>query len=957
MECSNAGVCDGESGTCSCFDGYTGLACQRLACSNGCSGHGSCITTHQAGLTYGRDTPAGFSPGGDGRGPAYTNWDGHVTTLCACDTGFFGADCSLRMCPKGDDPLTSGQAARALTLTTAGASALGGTLTVSFDGEEFTMSADANAVSGAECKALLEGLPNIEVAACARGAPDAQGGAVYSIELSSFPTLPHQNNIFAHDGNPPLSSFTCDVSAASPAGMTCLFADTTTSNLREYEFCSGRGTCDTATGSCTCYADFSGTACEAAASTVATSADNDVLLLHAQLAGYAGKVLHLKTEREAADAFDLVYAQSNSAATFQMKGNGDTIMHKGGLTISIGGETISAGGLTVNGGGTIATGGLVVAQDGQTIAAGGLQIDGGGVTIASGGGTIDADGLTVADGGATISEDDADAKVLTVSSGAASHSSATNIFEVTAAAEDGTSHNLIAATGNGASIFRVNGLPRTYIDVGGLDVTGGQTIQSGGLLVSAGGATVASPGLVVTGGTTVSTEDLVIDSAKVTGAPSATGDAGALSLQGGEAAAGGGRRGGDLFLLSGYSADSTSGHVSLRTADAGGAGVSGSVDVLTGHASLGDSGRVTLRSGAAASGAGGRILISVGDGDAGGSGGGGGGGGGLSLFSGSTTASGAAGGAVTVTSGAGATSGAVAISSGGSGAASGSVALTSGDGTTAGSGTLTARTGAATTGTSGSAAFGSGATAGSGGGDTGAVSVTSGSSGGGASGALTIGTGIGGGGDAGGITMASGASTGGRGGHILISVGDGGAGAGGELRLVGGKSAGTRGGKVRVEAGDGSSAAGGDVELVPGGGSTEGAIKAFDGAGNVRLQVSGTGVSIMDGGGSEVVTVGSGLSLASGTGTGTAVTINRQAGTVAVPASSLAPNGTETIAVTNALVTTASVIVASVASPCAGGQVAVLQAVPSEGNAAIMVKNVGGAPCSTGYKVAFLTIA
>ena len=28
-ECSNAGLCNRDTGKCECFDGYTGLACQR----------------------------------------------------------------------------------------------------------------------------------------------------------------------------------------------------------------------------------------------------------------------------------------------------------------------------------------------------------------------------------------------------------------------------------------------------------------------------------------------------------------------------------------------------------------------------------------------------------------------------------------------------------------------------------------------------------------------------------------------------------------------------------------------------------------------------------------------------------------------------------------------------------------------------------------------------------------
>ena len=42
MECSNRGTCDMESGACACYDGYSGSACQRQNCPNGCSGQGTC---------------------------------------------------------------------------------------------------------------------------------------------------------------------------------------------------------------------------------------------------------------------------------------------------------------------------------------------------------------------------------------------------------------------------------------------------------------------------------------------------------------------------------------------------------------------------------------------------------------------------------------------------------------------------------------------------------------------------------------------------------------------------------------------------------------------------------------------------------------------------------------------------------------------------------------------------
>jgi len=43
-ECSNVGLCDHDTGKCSCPTGYAGEACQRSTCPNDCSGHGRCLS-------------------------------------------------------------------------------------------------------------------------------------------------------------------------------------------------------------------------------------------------------------------------------------------------------------------------------------------------------------------------------------------------------------------------------------------------------------------------------------------------------------------------------------------------------------------------------------------------------------------------------------------------------------------------------------------------------------------------------------------------------------------------------------------------------------------------------------------------------------------------------------------------------------------------------------------------
>ena len=94
MECSNKGKCDRSTGECQCYDGYDGVACQRASCPgfpNSCSGHGICKTIEQLAAAD--------------NGNVYKLWDLHTTMGCECDKGYSGADCSLRECKYGVDPL------------------------------------------------------------------------------------------------------------------------------------------------------------------------------------------------------------------------------------------------------------------------------------------------------------------------------------------------------------------------------------------------------------------------------------------------------------------------------------------------------------------------------------------------------------------------------------------------------------------------------------------------------------------------------------------------------------------------------------------------------------------------------------------------------------------------------------------------------------------------------------
>jgi hypothetical protein len=91
VECSNAGRCDRKTGTCNCFGGYEGFACERTVCPDDCNMFGICMTQKQlaedAGQVY-------VSP-----------WDADKHVGCLCDLGRRGPSCALIECPSGPDVL------------------------------------------------------------------------------------------------------------------------------------------------------------------------------------------------------------------------------------------------------------------------------------------------------------------------------------------------------------------------------------------------------------------------------------------------------------------------------------------------------------------------------------------------------------------------------------------------------------------------------------------------------------------------------------------------------------------------------------------------------------------------------------------------------------------------------------------------------------------------------------
>ena len=116
VECSGQGTCDRNEGTCVCEEGFEGIACSRMTCPNGCSGHGTCKSMRR----NARDNPRSWTTEKLMQYYYTAVWDAEMIYGCHCDREFHGYDCSLRICPNGDDPLTTGQVNEKQTITCQG---------------------------------------------------------------------------------------------------------------------------------------------------------------------------------------------------------------------------------------------------------------------------------------------------------------------------------------------------------------------------------------------------------------------------------------------------------------------------------------------------------------------------------------------------------------------------------------------------------------------------------------------------------------------------------------------------------------------------------------------------------------------------------------------------------------------------------------------------------------------
>lgn len=242
-ECSSRGACNTETGTCTCMEGFTGPACERMTCSGNCNNAGKCLSMRNYALAnYGMTLVNG----------TYTTvWDVDKIYGCMCDSAHEGYDCSLKSCPRGDDPLTTGQVNEIQLLKCA---AIGGTFLLSYNGVSTKpIPYDASAATVQAALLTIVQITAVKVTfSIPTGIVCQPATNVVQIEfLQQFG---------------PLNPIVADASGLGRGGVISIAADGLTSfadsaakvfvsvkGTKESDTCSNRGLCTVSDGTCTCF--------------------------------------------------------------------------------------------------------------------------------------------------------------------------------------------------------------------------------------------------------------------------------------------------------------------------------------------------------------------------------------------------------------------------------------------------------------------------------------------------------------------------------------------------------------------------------------------------------------------------------------------------------------------------------------------------------------------------------
>ena len=144
---------------------------------------------------------------------------------------------TIGLCPKGDDQLTPSTGYRTITITLHTEqkwTKISGNFLFQFNGESFLFPGGATAFNAIACKNAFENLHNIAEVDCSLSGNDDYR-VTYTVKLKKFPVIPYETNIFTHNGNPTLSSFSCNtdqINKVNPTDhLTCIINEINTEKI------------------------------------------------------------------------------------------------------------------------------------------------------------------------------------------------------------------------------------------------------------------------------------------------------------------------------------------------------------------------------------------------------------------------------------------------------------------------------------------------------------------------------------------------------------------------------------------------------------------------------------------------------------------------------------------------------------------------------------------------------
>jgi len=218
-----------------------------------CSGHGTCMTMREA--AQNTDFVQLF------REVDYDNWDADMIQGCVCNEGWSGFDCSERTCPWGVDPRDTSGKDEVQLLDCQCPGTCSGYFTLGYKGKNTArIPHDATALLVEAELEKLSTVADVRVTTHGAGTVCPSHGAATAITfLRDYSRHPNMLNVTVNATK--LASSAGSVTAnmkyqGQSSAITGQGSIKSVKGTKEPMECSGRGTCNSDNGKCTCYEGY-----------------------------------------------------------------------------------------------------------------------------------------------------------------------------------------------------------------------------------------------------------------------------------------------------------------------------------------------------------------------------------------------------------------------------------------------------------------------------------------------------------------------------------------------------------------------------------------------------------------------------------------------------------------------------------------------------------------------------